>query len=195
MTLNGFLSLAAQTVTAPREVARLLLSLRLSSEALLTAFALVVVLNALVFSVTLLVVPSQGDLGLLGDPVVFMAMQAATLGGVIAALYWVGSNLGGQATMGSIAILLIWLQALRVLVQSAFIFVLPLSDMLSGAIMLGASAIGVWIMLNFVDEAHGFSSLGKSAIVLILSLLAMAVGLSMLLALIGVTPNGMNANV
>ena len=44
MTISGFLRLAAQTLTAPQEVARLLLALNLPREVLLTGFALVVVL-------------------------------------------------------------------------------------------------------------------------------------------------------
>lgn len=48
MSAAALLSLAWQTIVAPREVARLLISLRLSREVLLTGFALVVVLNALI---------------------------------------------------------------------------------------------------------------------------------------------------
>ena len=48
MTGAALARLAWQTLVTPREVAQTLLSLRLSQEAILTALALVVVLNALV---------------------------------------------------------------------------------------------------------------------------------------------------
>lgn len=54
MTLVGFLRLAFNTVSAPRDVARLLLAMNLPSQALWLAFALVIVLNTLVFSVSLM---------------------------------------------------------------------------------------------------------------------------------------------
>ncbi|NNU97871.1 YIP1 family protein, partial [Anoxybacillus sp. EFIL] len=50
MTLAGFLRLAVNTVTAPRDVARLLMAMNLPSQALWLGFALVIVLNTLMFS-------------------------------------------------------------------------------------------------------------------------------------------------
>jgi hypothetical protein len=196
MTVDGFLKLAWQSVTDPRDVARLLLSIRPGPEALWTAFALVVVLNALVFSSTQLLVPPQGPMPFMfGSPVGFIVTQAATLAGMIAAMTWTGRLLGGQGGMADVGILLIWMQGLRVLVQLILLVLMPLSGLLSGLVMMAASGAGLWILLNFIDEAHELGSLGRAAVVLVLGLLGLGFGLTLLLSLSGFNPEGMMTNV
>ncbi len=193
MTLEGFLRLAAQSVTAPRDVARLLLSLRLGQEALLTAFALVVVLNALMLGLSGLAVPADPALpGFLTQPALFLGVQALALAGTIAAVTGLGRVFGAEADPARVAVVLIWLQALRVLVQALLLLVLPLSAGLASLIQVAGSILGVWIVVHFIDEALALDSLFKAAAVLILGVLAMAFGLSILLSLMGVSPEGMN---
>ncbi|MDA7426000.1 YIP1 family protein [Thalassococcus lentus] len=194
MTFAGFLGLALQTIKAPRDVARLLLSARLSSEALWTAFALVVVLNTLVFSATIALMPQDG-FGLLGNPVAFMVVQAAALAGAVIAIASIGRAMGGKADLAQVAVLLIWLQSLRVLAQAALMIIGIASQPLAAGLALGVSVLGIWLSMNFIDEAHELGSLFKSAGVLILALMALAVGLSLLLSLLGVVPQGMNGYV
>lgn len=196
MNPAGILSLAAQTVVSPRDVARLLLSIRPGTEALWTAFALVVVLNTLVFSASHLLAPVPVP-GVLANPAVFAAMQAAVLASTIAALTWVGGLFGGTARLRDMALLLIWMQALRVLAQAlmALVLPLPLAPVLGTGVFMAITGLGLWILLNFIDEAHGLGSLLKAGAVAGLGLLAMAFALSIVLALAGVDPNGMALNV
>ncbi|MCC1491651.1 YIP1 family protein [Cognatishimia sp. F0-27] len=192
MTPQAFLSLALQTIMAPRDVARLLLSLNLGKDAVLTAFALVVALNAFVFQLTLIVSPTPGVAGILAMPVAFAGIQAIVLGATIAAITWCGQAMGGTATMTQVAVLLTWLQALRVAVQAGLLLILPLSNYLAGMVMFVASALGLWILVHFIDEAHGFGRIGKAALVLLLAVTGMVLGLSMILSLSGATVTGMN---
>lgn len=194
MTLNGYLSLAWQSVTAPREVAALLLSIRPSREALWTAFALVVVLNALVFSISVVVTPVAAPM-LLSSPAVFLVLQAVALAGSILAFTWIGRLMGGRGHVEEIALLMIWMQGLRVLVQTFVILVAPLSAMLAGVVIMLSTAVGVWIAVNFLDEAHDLGGPLRALAVLVLGVLAMAFGLSLLLTLAGVSPEGMMRNV
>ncbi|MBN7784079.1 hypothetical protein JYP51_04055 [Ponticoccus gilvus] len=194
MNPAGILSLAAQTVVSPRDVARLLLSIRPGAEALWTAFALVVVLNTLVFSASHLLAPVPVP-GVLANPAVFAAMQAAVLASTIAALTWVGGLFGGTARLRDMALLLIWMQALRVLALALMALVLPLAPVLGTGVFMAITGLGLWILLNFIDEAHGLGSLLKAGAVAGLGLLAMAFALSIVLALAGVDPNGMALNV
>ncbi|MFZ7089635.1 YIP1 family protein [Primorskyibacter sp. 2E233] len=195
MTLEGFLRLALQTVTAPREVARLLLSLRLPREALVLGFALVVVGNALVFSVSLVLSPPNVALGLLGNPLSLMAIRAVVLFATILCFTWGGRMFGGTARFQDMALLLIWLQALSVAVQVVFSLVLPLAPGLSSLLVFAATAVGAYITVNFIDEAHALASAGKSVMVMIFGLIAMAIGLSILLSLLGFTPTGLTGYV
>ncbi|MBV7393655.1 YIP1 family protein [Mameliella sediminis] len=191
MTLDGFLRLAAQSVTNPREVAALLLSIRPNREALWTAFALVVVLNALLFSASILVDPSSVP-PFLSSPVAFLVMQGGALAASILALTWVGRMFGGRAKVEEIALLLIWMQGLRVLVQAATLLLVPVSLSLAGLLTMVATGLGVWIAVNFIDEAHGLGGLLRALAVLVLGMLAMAFAVSILLTLAGVSPEGMS---
>lgn len=190
MTLDGFLKLAVQSVTNPREVAALLLSIRPGREALWTAFALVVVLNALIFSASLLMDPA-GIPAFLSSPVVFLLMQAGALAASIVALTWTGRLFGGKARIEEIALLMIWMQGLRVLVQAAMLLVVPISLSLAGLLTMAATALGVWIAVNFLDEAHELGGPLRALAVLVLGMFAMAFVVSLLLTLAGVTPEGM----
>ncbi len=196
MTVQGFLNLAWQSVVAPREVAALLLSIRPSREALGTAFALVVVMNALVFAGSLLVTPPSDALApALGDPMLFMVFMAFSLVAMTLALTWAGRALGGTGRMEEVALLIIWLQALRVLVQTGLLVLLPLSATLSAFVVMAASALGIWILLNFIAEVHELDGLGKAALVLVFGVLGMALGLTLILSLLGITPYGVTSNV
>ena len=191
MTINGFLRLALQTVTAPREVAQLLLALNLPRQALWLAFMLVIVLNTLMFSVSLLFSPSDDLIGpLLGSPSVFGTMLAASVAALIFAVTVCGRPLGGTASFDQIAILLIWIQALRVLMQAVLIVLGPVSLLLSGVVVSAASVVGIWILVNFIDVAHEIGSLLKSGLVLLLAVVGMMLGLSVIFSLLGVQTGG-----
>lgn len=191
MTLNGILNLAWQTVVAPRDVARLLTSLKLEQGVLLLVFALVVVLNTLFFGVSQMVSGQMGaPVALVLSPVVFGTMLAVSVGATIVALTWVGRWLGGKATLQEVAVLVIWLQSMRLMVQAAMILILPISPGLAGLGGIAASFVGLWILSHFMDTAHGFDSLVKAFISVILGIFALALVLTVLLGVLGVSTQG-----
>ncbi|MGR3495813.1 YIP1 family protein [Citreimonas sp.] len=197
MRVDGFFRLAVQSVTAPREVARLLLSIRPGTDALATGFALVVVLNALVFGLSRLLFPDGGVTGaeVLNNPFAFMALQAATLAATIAALTWAGRGLGGTGGITDLAVVMIWLQALRVLAQAVVLVLMPISQFLGAVAVMVASALGIWIAVHFIDEAHELRSVLKAILVLIVGIFGMAIVLSIVLSAIGITPDGVTGYV
>lgn len=191
MTLTGFLRLAINTVTAPRDVARLLLAMNLPSQALWLAFALVIVLNTLMFSASLLLVPAGDMFGpVLANPTVFGAMLALSVGALIVAVTLCGKLLGGVAEYRHIAILVIWLQALRVLLQAVVAVVGPLSLFLSGVLVSAGSVIGIWIFVNFIDVAHETDSLLRAGMVLLFAVVGMMLALSLIFSVLGVQTGG-----
>ena len=191
MTLEGFFRLAVNTVTAPRDVARLLLALNLPSQALWLAFALVIVLNTLMFSASLMLVPADDMFGaVLVNPTVFGAMLAVSVGALIVAVTLCGRPLGGQGTYRQIAILVIWLQALRVVMQAVVAVIGPFSLFLSGVLISAASVLGIWIFVNFIDVAHEMGSLLRAGFVLLLAVVGMMLGLSLIFSLLGVQTGG-----
>ena len=193
MTIQGFLSLAVQSITAPRQVARLLLAINPSREALITGFALVTVLNALTYGAS--TVLSGGDAMLAIRPTLFLFLQGATLAGTIVAVTFAGRGIGGAGRLEDVALLMIWLQALRVLVQGFILLLLPISVELGSLVVGIATVLGIWIAVHFVDEAHGFGNLWRAVLALILGVVATVFALSILLALAGVNPNGVTSHV
>ena len=191
MTFEGFFRLALNTVVAPRDVARLLLAMNLPSQALWLAFALVIVLNTLMFSASLMLVPADDLFGpVLANPTVFGAMLAVSVAALIVTVTLCGRPMGGRASYAQIAILVIWLQALRVLMQALVAVVGPFGLFLSGVLISAASVLGIWIFVNFIDVAHETGSLLRAGLVLLLAVVGMMLGLSLIFSLLGVQTGG-----
>ncbi|MFP7672854.1 YIP1 family protein [Marivita sp. S0852] len=191
MTFDGFIRLALNTVTAPRDVAALLLSLALPRQVLWLAFALVVVLNTLMFSLSTMTAPANDLIGpVLGSPVVFGVMLALSVAALIFAVTICGRPLGGTATYEQMAVLVIWLQALRVVLQGVVVLLAPVSLFLSGIVVSAGSVLGIWIFVNFIDVAHDVGGLLKAGFVLLLAVVGMMLGLSVIFSLLGVPTGG-----
>ncbi|EPX85030.1 YIP1 family protein [Salipiger mucosus] len=195
MTPAGFLRLAMQTLVAPRDVARLLLSMNLSQEAILTAFGLVVVLNALVVGTMQAAGLGGGAMPMLAGPVMLVFLLAAALSASILFMTWAGRPLGGTARAQDVALLLVWLQALRALVQVGVALVTVISGGLAALLVIAAMLAGLWITVNFLDVAHGFDNPLKALAVLILGGIGLVFALMFLLSLTGLTPDAMVAHV
>lgn len=196
MTLNGLLSLAWQTVMAPREVAQLLLALRLRGEAVVLILAITVILNTLAFSLTALASGVPEALGpVASQPVFFAGALAASVLATIAGLLVAGRMVGGTARFNDLALLLGWMQVLRFLMQMAVAVLTVLSPPFGAAVVLFGMVAGTWILLNFVDVAHGLESLGKSAVVLILGVMAIILVLSLLAQVLGISETDLAAYV
>lgn len=191
MTIDGFLRLAWNTVTAPQDVARLLLAMNLPNQVLWLAFSLVIVLNTLMFSLSIYTSPQSELIGpVLSSPVVFGVMLAVSVAAMVVAVTLCGRPFGGRATVAQIGVLVIWLQALRVVLQAVVVLLGPVSLFLSGVVISAASVLGIWIFVNFIDVAHEIGSLLKSGLILLLAVVGMMLGLSLIFSLLGVQTGG-----
>ncbi len=190
MTPAGVLRLAWQTVTAPRDVAQLLIAARLSHEAILTAMALVVALNALVMGVLQLGM-GAGALPFVMSPVLFGALLAAMLMVSVMVLTGVGRLMGGTGRAEDLAVLLAWLQAVRVLWQVIVALAALLAPALASILAVLGFLAGIYIILNFLDVAHGFNNLLRALAVLVIGGLVLVMAMSLLVSLMGISPNAM----
>ena len=127
---------------------------------------------------------------LASNPFIYVGGLGAILAGVAVALTWSGRVLGGQATFRHIATVLIWLQFLRLLAQTAVLFSALIMPMIASLLSLAASVAGIWIVLNFLAEAHNFPSLAKAAFALLLGMTAVALGLAVVISMLGITTTG-----
>ncbi|MHA6344183.1 YIP1 family protein [Roseivivax sp. CAU 1761] len=196
MSAQGFFALAWQSVVAPREVARFLLSIHPGREALILLFALILVVQTgLVVTAALISPPDPVLAPFMAQPPVFLAGYGGLLVALILALTWSGRALGGRGRFEEMALLVIWVQALRLLVQGLGLALGLAAPVLAGLLALAASAAAIWILVNFLAEAHGLAA-GRAAFALLLALTGLALGLSFFLTLFGATTTmGLNAHV
>lgn len=194
--LNAFVTLAMRTLTDTRAVAQELLDMRISRPVLWLALALAVVLNALIYQVSLVLSPPAGPLPMLfASPLIFAMLIGGGLVLSIFATTYAGRALGGKATLEGIMTLLVWLQFLRFAVQIVSFVLMPIMPGLVAVLVLSASLYGIWLLLQFVDVAHEFNSLFVAFGALMLSGLAIMIGLAIILSMLGIQNMGLIPNV
>ena len=165
------------------------------------ALALMSVLNAMVYSVSLQLAPPLDPADgiflppVLRSPVLLTLFLFAALGLTVVMLHKLGRAMNGAASLYDILILITWLQVLRLALQLVML-VLSLFIPAFGALLgLVATVWGVYILAAFVNVAHRYDNTMKSAGVMVLSFLAIAVGMSVLMGLLGGFNMGEIANV
>lgn len=190
--LNALIQLALRTVTEPREVAAELIAMRIQRPVLWLALALAVILNAIAFQISLVLSPPPDSMPLIfSSPFVFAVLIGAGLVMSVFATTFAGRFLGGTAALEDVMTLLVWLQYLRFAVQVITFFLMGIIPGIAGILVLGATLYGMWLLLQFVDVAHGFNSLLTSFGALMLSGLAIMIGLAIILSMLGIQNLGL----
>jgi hypothetical protein len=184
----NFKELAIETLRAPLTAAQRLMALNLDTSTLWLALFLMAVLNTILFTLSNMVMPIDGQLpAALKSPVVYLMIVAGGLVLTAFALFWTGGALGGQGRLEDMLVLLVWLQSLRVLGQGITLVLMMISPGLAGLMILFIGLAGLWILINFIQAAHGFQTPWHAAGVLVAAMVALVLGLSVLLSLIGVS--------
>lgn len=187
MTPTELPMLARLTVTDPAGAAKQLLAQGYGREVVWTAFALVIVANTLLVTITFLGASNEGLQGLFASPVTFLPMLALSLVLVAGSVTLVGLLFGGKGRFEDILLLIVWLQALRVLVQMGLLVLTPISGVLSSLAAMAVSILGLWILVNFIYVAHQLDALWRAAVVFILGIIGMGIALSILLSFLGLS--------
>jgi hypothetical protein len=190
MTRDDAIDLLRQTLFQPREAALRLMDMRLPSDFLWMGLALMAILNSIVYSLSMQLSPTpDGSAGMMPQafqgPILFATLLFGALALTVIALYYVGQGLGGAAALSDILVLMTWLQVLRLLVQGGVLILALGVPGLAALVMLAAAIWEVYILISFIDAAHRFDNRLKAAGVMVLVFVAMAIGLSTLLSLVG----------
>lgn len=184
--------LIVETVRRPASAARTIVMFNPPREALWIALALVGILNTILFKLTNIVVAGPSPLPVaLTSPLVILMI---VIGGLVLsalALFLAGRALGGTGALRDILLLMIWLQAMRFLVQTVTLFLLFIVPDLAVLFVMAVNLLSVWILMHFINAVHHLNSLMRSAGVLI----AAIVGLSLTLSLLGISILGSTTNV
>lgn len=193
MTWN---ELIVETIRDPDAAARRMLGWNLPRRTLYEAILAVSALNALLAGISNLLLPAGLELpGVFNAPLAYFVVIAGGLIIMANLFYWAGRSMGGVGEMDDILTFVAWLQGLRALAQ---IVVLALTFILPGIAALLAIAVslyGVYVLIQFLKVAHGFSNAMQAVGLLIAVVAGLSIGLMLLLTLAGVSVGGLSTNV
>lgn len=189
MTPEGMLRLLGLTIRSPGEAAALLVGLNLSRTVLWQALALVTVLSVLIVAFSPGPMPEAGPIAgpgpVLLTPFAYVAVLGASLVMLVFALYFTGTALGGTGTFPATLTLVVWLEVLATAVRLIQTAVMLVSPVLGGLVSLVGLGLLFWTLVNFVNVLHGFGSLGKALMTLLLAVVGISLGVAVILSLIG----------
>lgn len=183
--------LAVQSVRAPRDAARWLIALDPPNEARWIGLLLVSVLALIETSLGLLLIPMEGrpaGFAVLADPVMGVPAQVVSLLVLAGAIAGVGRLFGGIGTFADALLLVVWLEFLLVVAQAVQILLFVLVPPLGLLIAYAALAMFVWLLVHFVAALHGFTSLAKVTLGMVLSFFAIVTVLALILGVLGIAP-------
>lgn len=183
--------LVIDSLVRPRAAARGVMGLHLTpgllAQAAVAVTAAEMVLGFLAFRLTPGAVDSLSAL-ILGDPLFGAAAQLGVLAVTVVLTWRVGLIFGGTGSLPDAFALVVWLNAMMVLIQAVQLVTLAV---LPPAALLLATATAFWALwayASFVAELHGFQSPFLVLGGVLLTLLVLFFTLGMIVALTGIVP-------
>ena len=189
LTLSGLWRHTRDTIRAPQEVAQAVLALNLPRNILWLGLALVITLSTLLASAVLLMVPMPEAGAGVPMPVVMGLVQAVFLVLVSFGIAVIGARCGGKGDFDGALALMVWLQAVFLVVQAFQIVAIAIGlSVLADIVSLASIPLFFWLMAQFVTVLHGFSSVWKTFWAIIMFLIAFAFLLSLVVTSFGLVP-------
>jgi hypothetical protein len=183
--------LALLTLRTPKEAADQIISMSFSRDVLWSAVAVVAIINTILSSLSNMILPVPEPLaGIVANPFMFFFVIAGSMVLTVHALYWTGRMMGGQGDLGGLLSLIVWLQILRTVAQFTILVTVLVAPFIASFLVLIVSAATLWIFLNFVSVGLQLNSLARAFVVIVVGGIALILGLSFFLSLIGVTAMG-----
>lgn len=192
LSLTTLMPLVLQAIRNPREAAHTVLSLGVPQPALLPALALVVVLSILLTMIGTMVTPQPpaAEDAVLFSPIAIAALLGGFLAAYIVGIHRAGRAMGGTGSLPEAALLMIFLQFVLLVGQVVEILLWLVAPPLAGLFVIAMAVLAFWININFVDVLHGFGSLMKSFLLVVLVSVGIALAIVFLMTLTGVTVRG-----
>ena len=193
LDLPTLLRHAWDSVRDPRAQARWVKSIDIPRTSRWEALLLIVVISVILAQISTVFLPVQSDLilgPLLANPFIAGIVQMSLLVITVFAVFWIGRAMGGTGGFGDSILLVAWMQFILVCLQVAQTVAVLILPPLASLIGIGGFVLFFWLLTNFIAELHGFKSLAQVFLMILLSLVGIAFGLSLILSLIGVTLPG-----
>ncbi|MCT8160518.1 Yip1 family protein [Pseudoruegeria sp. SHC-113] len=189
-TLKSFLDLALLTLRDPREGLRAVQGLGIPQGFLWQLLLLVIALSVVLAYGNLALSPvdlASAEVAAIPSPFLLAIILGSSMLGTVFAAYFVGRACGGTGRFDQVLLAMIWMQAVMLVIQVAQTLVGLILPPLGDMIALFAIAAMFWLLTNFVAEVHGFTSLGRVFLMILATILGVAIGMAVLLVLIGAT--------
>jgi hypothetical protein len=126
----------------------------------------------------------------LSRPLIGAATQLGVMALIVALTVRIGRAFGGVGGPWGATMLVVWLNAMTLLVQVVQLVLLVLAPPLAGILAIAMLVWLLWAYSNFAAELHGFASPVMVLGVSVLSLVALVLGLTLLAAILGLSPTG-----
>jgi hypothetical protein len=104
--------------------------------------------------------------------------------------FYVGQLMGGQGDLQQTLTLMVWFHTVNLTLEVGQLLLTIISPYLAAMFSILVFGALIWCIVNFVNVLHGFESLMKSVVTLILLLLVMGILAGVIFVLFGVTPGG-----
>lgn len=193
VTITDLWALLRDSVLQPRTVMRRFLDTPVPTAWLWQALVLLAILAGLL-SWSELVSGPEGSLPFdpaqLPGPAVMALMQFGLLAVLVPVIYFVGRLFRGTGDPVGALKLLVWWQALTMVLQLAEVLAITLLPFLAMFVFIATFAALFWTLTNGVAEVHGFSSLGLVLLGIIGTAVVLVLLLSFILSALGVGPMG-----
>ncbi len=180
--------MALQTVPEPRKVARDLFALAYPRAVLWQVLALILVASSFMGVISSILFPVDPDLmgPLFSNPMLLAVSEASISVMTVFAIYWVGRMAGGTGLFKDAILTVIWLQFVLLIVEIGVLFFGLFAPMMATLLWIMGGTLGFWILTHFIAEMHEFRSPGMVFLGIILTIFAMVVVMSVVLAMIGI---------
>ncbi|TCP40854.1 Yip1-like protein [Rhodovulum marinum] len=189
----SLIALARETLSNPRGGARAVLSLGLPEGVLWQMLVAIVSISVLLTQLGEYLVPAPMDPltpVFRANPLLTAVVQGGLLVVTVYAIHVIGRRFGGRGDFAGALALTVWLQALMVglqVVQTLFLVALP---PVAGLVGLFGIGLFFWLLSHFVAELHGFFSAIKTFAAIIASMVAIILGMSLFMSILGITFGG-----
>ncbi|NPD21067.1 YIP1 family protein [Alterinioella nitratireducens] len=190
--MNGLLNpvvllrLARQTISDPKGGAAFILGLRLPMPVLWQFFLLQLVLSAILKIIVFEVYPDP-EAAMSSATAISFTIVEGIIGIVLTVMITqVGQRFGGTGDFAGALALVVWLQFILLLVSLVQLVVLMIVPPAADVITLFALALFFWLLAQFIQALHGFTSIGRVFLGIALSLMALAFVFNILLGVLGI---------
>lgn len=185
--------LAIETLVRPRAAARRVLALDLPAAALVQAAAAVACIGLVLGFAALRLGGGEADAlseAVLSSPFIGALAQFGMMALIAMLTYRIGRLFGGRGDFWGAVTAVVWLSAVTLGIQVAQLVALALVPPLAGLIAIATLLWLLWAFANFVAELHGFESPLVVVGVVVLTTVVLVFGLTLVAAVLGVTPQG-----